>query len=351
MEIPVANVYYLLCYAWNKLEEKNVIDIDPAASTDLVNLFARVLASGIDHLLKKGVDRGYLLHSEESTVLRGRINFPSTIKRVLLQRAQAHCEFDELSFDVLHNRILKATLLRLLRTDQLDPMIRERLIAQYHLLAEVRNIELSAQLFGKVQLYRNNYFYDFLLKVCELLFSNLLPTQKPGNWRFRSFLQDHNQMAILFEHFIRNFYKKELPRTLKPGECTVKREDIHWNMAAANSPDVALLPKMQTDVSITTESKKTLLECKYTDDPFEERYEGTRKLISTHLFQINAYLDNLPPTKLNNNCRAVLLYPVAKRAVETDFLRPNGQTLSIRTINLFQDWTAIHTDLLLLIQS
>lgn len=53
MEIPVENVYYLLCYAWDKLAEKDVVNIDPTKSTDLVNLFARVLASGIDHLLKK----------------------------------------------------------------------------------------------------------------------------------------------------------------------------------------------------------------------------------------------------------------------------------------------------------
>src|SRR5215510_8638394 len=126
MQIPVQNVYYLLCYAWDKLEEKDIVNIDAGATKSLINLFGRVLASGIDHLLKKGVDRGYLLHSEETTVLRGRINFPQTVKRILLQRAQAHCEFDEMSFDVLHNRILKATLFRLIRTDQLDMSIRDR---------------------------------------------------------------------------------------------------------------------------------------------------------------------------------------------------------------------------------
>jgi 5-methylcytosine-specific restriction enzyme subunit McrC len=198
MEIPVENVYYLLCYAWDKLAEKDVVNIDPTKSTDLVNLFARVLASGVDHLLRKGVDRGYLSHSEESTVLRGRIDFPKTLKRVLLQRAQAHCEFDELSYDVKHNRILKATIRRLIRTDGLDSTIRERLAVQCHYFDEVAEAELSNRLFRSVQLYRNNRFYEFLLRICELLFTNLLPTQKAGVWKFRSFLQEHQQMASLF---------------------------------------------------------------------------------------------------------------------------------------------------------
>ena len=73
MEIPVANIYYLLCYASNKLEESETIKVDPTQCTELVDLFARVLISGLDHLLKKGIDRGYVVHSEESRVLRGKL--------------------------------------------------------------------------------------------------------------------------------------------------------------------------------------------------------------------------------------------------------------------------------------
>ena len=45
MEIPIQNIYYLLCYAWDKLEEKELIDVDPVGMTELVDLFARVLSA------------------------------------------------------------------------------------------------------------------------------------------------------------------------------------------------------------------------------------------------------------------------------------------------------------------
>jgi len=350
MEIPIANVYYLLCYAWNKLEESETVKIDPTQSTDLINLFARVLISGVTHLLKKGFDRGYLAHSEETKVLRGRIQFQPTLKRGLLFRGHAHCEFDELSYDVLHNRILKTTLSRLTRADGIDAFNREQLIEHWHNMAEVGTVDLSSQVFGKVQLYRNNHLYDFLLRVCELLFANLLPTEKAGSWRFRSFLQDPKQMAALFEQFVRNFYKREARLVFTSGHVAVGREDISWKFATDRLESARLLPKMQTDVCITTSSRKLLIECKYTSDPLEaERYEGTQKLISGHLFQVNSYLDNLPDSDVNNSCEAILLYPMAKRPMEAEFRRSKGQKVSIRTINLFQEWKGVSRDMLLLI--
>ena len=79
----------------------------------------------------------------------------------------------------------------------------------FHRFHEVSEINLSRPVFRRVQLHRNNQFYGFLLHVCELLLDNFLPDEEPGQFRFRDFLQDENQMPGLFEAFVRNFYKKE----------------------------------------------------------------------------------------------------------------------------------------------
>jgi 5-methylcytosine-specific restriction enzyme subunit McrC len=350
MEIPVANVYYLLCYAWNKLEESETIKVDPTQSTELVDLFARVLISGLDHLLKKGIDRGYVVHSEESRVLRGKLALQVTIKRALLSQGQIHCEYDDLSYDVLHNQIVKAMLLRLIRTDDIHTENRSRLVDLSHRLSEVRSIELTKQMFGKVQLHRNNYIYDFLLRICELLFDNLLPTEEAGAWRFRAFSQDRERMAVLFESFIRNFYKREARTVCGDDLVKVGREDIRWKFIPLNDDAADALPKMQTDVCITRKSKKTIIECKYTDDPLcAGQFGGVLKLDPSHLYQLNSYLDNLSDEPINTNCHAVLLYPLAVRATKHDYRRSKGQLVSVRTIDLTQSWAAIHSDLLALI--
>ena len=55
--IPIQNIYFLLCYAWNQLEEKDVVEINPEDSTALQDLFARVLAGGVQYLIRRGFDR------------------------------------------------------------------------------------------------------------------------------------------------------------------------------------------------------------------------------------------------------------------------------------------------------
>lgn len=350
MEIPIANVYYLLCYGWNKLEESETIKIEPSQSTELVDLFARVLVSGLDHLLKKGIDRGYVVYSEESRVLRGKLALQPTIKRALLSRGQVHCEYDDLSYDVLHNQIVKATISKLIRTEDIQKENRLRLIDLSHRLSEVRSTELTKQMLGQVQLHRNNYIYDFLLRVCELLFDNLLPTEKPGVWRFRSFLRTKEQMAVLFESFIRNFYKREAKSVCGADLVNVGREDIRWRLNPFDDDSAKVLPKMQTDVCITRKSKKTLIECKYTDDPLcSGHFEGEEKLDRDHLFQLNSYLDNLSDDPLNDSCHAILLYPLAVRPAKYDYYRSKGQLVSVRTIDLTRDWPTIHRDLLALV--
>ena len=80
MEIPVQNIYFLLCYAWDKLEEQELVDVDPIGITELVDLLARVLINGTNHLIKRGFDRNYVAHDEWTGRLRGRIRFNAVAK-------------------------------------------------------------------------------------------------------------------------------------------------------------------------------------------------------------------------------------------------------------------------------
>src|SRR5688572_14056077 len=101
--IPIQNIYFLLCYAWDKLDEGETVDVTSLDTNRLADLFARVLTSGTYHLIRRGFDRDYLAFSEETPRIRGRINFPECIKRNLINRGRPLCEFDELSYDVIHN--------------------------------------------------------------------------------------------------------------------------------------------------------------------------------------------------------------------------------------------------------
>lgn len=338
-KIPIQNIYYLLCYAWNRLEERDMIDVSGIDTTSLVDLFAKVLCGGIEHLLRRGMDRGYVDFAEDSRCLKGKMLFSPTLKRNLLNKAQVHCEFDELSYNVLHNQILKSTLLNMIRVEGLDSQLKDRLTGLCRRFNEVDAIELSYGVFNRVQLHRNNAFYDFLLNICELVFENLLASETPGKSKFRDFFQDDDKrMAALFEDFVRNFYK------LETSGFKVGREDILWQAEAIDEASQAYLPKMETDISIEGHGFKAVIDTKFYKDALATHYDA-EKIRSQHIYQIFAYLKNLEKQGgVNSSCTGVLLYPTVKKELCLNY-RMGSHKVMIHTLNLNQDWQAIDKDL------
>ena len=110
-KIPIANIYYLLCYAWEHVEESDVVRLDEVGELERVHdLLGKVLAEGTFRLIRSGIDRGYREVSEDIAGIRGKIDVGETVKRALRSRGQVACTFEEMSHDVLHNRILRSTL-------------------------------------------------------------------------------------------------------------------------------------------------------------------------------------------------------------------------------------------------
>ena len=66
------------------------------------NLLARLLRDGFDRVLRRGLDRGYREHAEETRRPRGKVDLPATARRALRARGRVRVRYEELSCDVLH---------------------------------------------------------------------------------------------------------------------------------------------------------------------------------------------------------------------------------------------------------
>jgi len=156
VKIPIRNLFYLLCYAWDVLDRADELEVGESTAPDLENLAAEVLVSGVDRLLRRGLERDYLEIRMDSNVIRGRIDFQPTIKRLLGRRREAHVVTEDLSPDTLTNRILKASMAALLRFSTLTPGNRERVAGLHHALREVSEMRIAASTFYRVRLHTNN---------------------------------------------------------------------------------------------------------------------------------------------------------------------------------------------------
>ncbi len=343
MTIPIQNIYYLLSYAWSRLEESAIVDVSGIPETRLVDLFARVLATGAKRLIRRGLDRGYLPRQEEVSCLRGRVDFDASLKRMLLERASASCVFDELSHDVLHNQILRSTIRRLVAIRELDPGLRRELLGVDRHLGAVSLIRLSRLTFRRLQIHRHNAVYGFLMQVCDLVFKNLLVDEATGEFQFRDFTRDENQMAALFEAFVLNFYRIERP------DLDVRSELIAWDAEAADEESAAFLPSMRTDISIRSGQRTIIIDTKYYKETLQTHFNRST-VRSSNLYQLSAYLRNLEPRGgPDAKAEGILLYPVVAQSIDLRY-RISGHEVRIFTIDLAQDWSGIHMALLRLIE-
>ncbi|MEA5257027.1 5-methylcytosine-specific restriction endonuclease system specificity protein McrC [Arcicella aquatica] len=330
--IPIENIYYLLCYAWNRLEEKELINVSTIEVTDLPNLLARVLLKGTKLLINRGLDKQYIAEQNLYQGIKGRVDFNYSFRKNLFQQGLAMCEFDELSVNILSNQVLKTSLQHVIKLPTLDRKLKREIQTVLYHLADIDTITISNDTFARVQINRHNQYYLFLLNICELLHHNLLIHEKTGEVKFKDFLRDERQMARLFEEFVRNFYKIEVP------EARVFREDLHWQFTGEQ---MQFLPKMQTDISVKLPSdRKIIIDAKYYSETLQHFYDA-EKIHSRNLYQMFAYLKNQP----NLQAEGILLYPTVQKSLSLSYTY-EGHQIRVETLNLNQSWMEIKNDLL-----
>ncbi len=342
MSIPVQNIYYLLSYAWNDYSAGDVIDVESVEQTELINLFARVLVEGTRHLLRRGLSRDYQTYSRELAGVRGQIDFGRSLSKMLFQQGRAQCRVDELTADNLKNRLLKTTLRSLLTVAELDDEFVEKirgLLPRFHQVEILPR--LNPLLFSRVQLQRNDRYYRLLLNICELIARNLLVNEETGEARFRDVLRDDVKMSTLYERFVRNFYRRELP------EYTVGAPYISWEAVPQSERANELLPTMKTDVTLQKDGHTLIIDTKYYKDALSGQYG--KRLQSANLYQIFAYVKNYEASvDFAGEVEGMLLYPVVGEELRLEY-DMSGHRVRVCTLDLAQEWRGIHEELLELV--
>jgi len=335
VSIPIRNIYYLLCYAWDHVREGETVDVGSEEFSEMVDLFAKVLNEGVARLISRGLDRDYLAVNEDIRGLKGKLDLATTVKRNLLLTGKTHCAFDELSYDVPQNQILKATLRQLGMVTRLDPEQRRRAGRLYRKLDAVSDVPLRPRLFRTVRIHRNNQFYSFLLHLCRIIYDNLLVNQEEGTAEFYDFREDEQKMGLLFEQFVRRFCERET-------NYDVSAPKVDWFGAEGTEADLAHLPSMWTDVVLRSPERTIILDTKFYKDPLST-WRGGMQVHSANLYQIFAYAMNWAAGAARSGepePEGWLLYAAVRGEFDYRF-ELMGRSIRVRSVDLGQEWKAI----------
>jgi 5-methylcytosine-specific restriction enzyme subunit McrC len=326
----------MLCYAWDRLKEKDLAIVGQEEDKDIYNLLTRVLVKRLQSLFKKGFYREYYLFEEELGTLRGRLDFKESVRNFSFKRGKMVCHYDEITHDILHNQIIKTTLYHLLSNRVIDQNLKQDVRQMYLQFAEVSTIKLRPRLFSEVKIHRSNQHYGFLLDICKLLYDCLLINEEDSSTGFIDFERDHMAVAGLFERFVRNFYRKET------SDYKVTSETIYWDTEDGFQ---GLLPKMQTDISLESQTKKIIMDTKFYQNALRENY-GTEKLISGNLYQLFAYLSNNEwKSEKDLRAKGILLYPRVQKDLDVSYTI-KGHQVKVCTVDLSKSWKTIHQSLM-----
>lgn len=333
--IRIQNIYYMLAYAFQVLNEQGYKNIATEEFDNTAELCAAILARGISTQVKRGLGKEYIPQTEALSSLRGKLDISESIKTQTFLKKQMICLYDDFSVNSVMNRIIKSTVLLLLKGD-ISKSRKKELRKLMVFFEDVDVIDLYSVNWN-MQYNRNNQTYRMLISICYLVFKGLLQTQSDGTTKLMDFL-DEQRMHRLYEKFILEYYRKEHP------ELIANASQIPWQL---DDDFGDMLPVMQTDIMLTKDEKTLIIDAKYYAHTTQRQYDKNT-LHSGNLYQIFTYVKNKEAelAEQPHKVAGMLLYARTDEEVypEKEY-RMSGNQIGVRTLNLDGDFDMIKNQL------
>jgi 5-methylcytosine-specific restriction enzyme subunit McrC len=365
--IPIANLYYLLCYAWDVLPPRGLApskaELLPTGHQPALLLLAHLLTTGLAEQRRRGVPVAFAEVETLDAHPRGLL-LPARLARLPQAAARQFMpsRHHEITLDTPLNRVVVTALQQLLAiekeaadTEALPRRLRRAVLgalAPLNRVTPLRHPHPADFRAAALGLRSSDTTAHLLLRAAELLLLNLLPasaafaaTDSPARpRRFHDFTADEVQMGRIFEAFVRNFFRREQQR------YAVTSEVLRWRGATATAANaMPLLPVMRTDVTLSNPTRRLVIDTKYYRRPLAGSQYADARLLAPHLYQLLAYLRN-QPAEPAQTIEGMLLYPAGTEsgtlALEYQL---EGFRVHVRTLDLSQSWVQIRQDLLHLI--
>ena len=322
--IPVQNIYYMLAYAFQILNENGYKDIATEQFDNVGELCATILAKGISVQLKRGLGKEYDSQTEPLSSLRGKIDIAESIKTQSMLRKQLVCTYDDFTVNSYMNRILKSTMELLIRSD-ISKVRKKDLRKLLVFFGAVDSIDVY-DINWRLQYNRNNQSYRMLISICYLVVKGLLQTNTAGITKLMDFL-DEQRMCRLYEKFILEYYRREHP------EVKASASQIPWQL---DDDFGAMLPVMQSDIMLSKGSATLIIDAKYYGHTTQSQY-GVNTLHSGNLYQIFTYVKNKDAEYGDqpHTVSGMLLYAQTDEVVQPNHVyHMSGNKITVRTLDL-----------------
>lgn len=330
--IRIRNIYYMLSYAFQVLNEQGYKRIATEEFENVGELCAAILSKGIASQVKRGLGKEYILQREALSTIKGKIDISASMKEQSMIKKQLVCHYDDFSIHTYPNRIIRTTMDYLLRSD-ISPMRKKELRKLLIFFGELKPIDVE-RINWKMQYNRNNQTYQMLISICYLVIKGLLQTNTDGSVKLMDFL-DEQRMCKLYEKFILEYYRKEHPK------IKARAAQIPWNVDDGKKE---MLPIMQSDIMLSNKEKVLIIDAKYYAHTTQEHF-NVHTIHSNNLYQIFAYVKNLDKERTGKVAGLLLYARTEEDVLPKQDYKMSGNRISVDTINLDCEFAKIRKKL------
>lgn len=335
--ILIRNVYYMLAYAFQELNQNNYEDIAKEDFEHIQDLFAEILYKGVSMQLKQGLYREYVEKLETLPLIKGKIDINGTIKSRIQRKQLVACEFDELSEDNTLNRILKSTMELLIYSECVKSKRKAQLRSLLPFFANVESISPKDIKWSMLTYKRSNRHYRMLMNICYFIIDGTLLSTENGIYRMATFSDEH--MSRLFERFVLEYFRKHHK------DIQANSEKLSWDIDDDKPVrGIEFLPSMQTDIVLRKYDRALIIDTKYYGEILKGKFD--KKAISNaNMYQIFSYVKNMD-TENTGKVSGMLLYAKTREEItEPVDTYINGNRIIVQTLDLNQEFNNIRTHL------
>lgn len=335
-KIPIENIYYIILYAWNKTNHKKIIVDRGLEDINTINdVILELFLLEVSKIAKKGLYGEYIDNNYDTDYIKGKVNIKESI---YLINPKMNCRYDEFSKNNILNKILKVILNKIYFTKNINNKFKRRIRSLLLEFYEVDNILLDESHFKLVRYNKLNQDYIFSIDLAYLIHRNCIPIEDDLTNKFIDINRDKERMSSIFEEFLRNFYKKHT-------NYNISRRKYNWDLEPIENSNIHLIPKMETDIEIEKDDEKIIIDAKYYNNAFTNRYD-VQKFIPSNMYQITAYLRKNINKNQTKKLRGILIYPSNGYDFHEKFSSKEGYIIEFKTINLNKKWYKIKEELL-----
>ncbi|MCU5303205.1 McrC family protein [Bacillus toyonensis] len=263
----------------------------------LYEIFINLYTQEVRNLVKKGLKSTYYSEETNSNFYKGKLALNEHIRKNIVHRDRFYVSFDEFGLNSAENKLIKATLLKLMKISSSSENIRgmRQLLTNFELINASINYEKD---FNKVIINRNNKEYEVLMQWSKVFLLNRSFTTFSGNSSGRALLFP---MEKVFEAYVGRSLKKALA-------------DTNWNVSLQDRGYYLFERKfaLKPDIVIKRNdtSRKIILDTKW-----KALYNNPRSnygIVQADMYQMYAY------AKKYNTNEIWMLYPINDEMINVE---------------------------------